>query len=163
MSPIPVMDATDRYFLPGTTKVIVVPTIVDLAVGPTRLELNAGTDVSDEVSSITGWMITSADVPTADLGKRFVPNVSGRLTAANSALQFWADKAGVDIRELLVIDQDTHIVFLDGGDVAGNPMDAFKVKVSSVGKLREIEGAGRIDVAFSIRDFAENLEVPAVA
>lgn len=162
MSPIPVMDPTDRYFLPGTTKVIIVPTITTLATGPTRAQLTAGTDVSDEISSITGWMITSEDVPTADLGKRFVPKISGRLTAANSALQFWADKTGTDIRELLEIDQDTHVVFLDGGDVPGSPMDVFKVNVSSVGKLREIEGAGRIDVAFSIRDYAENLAVPAL-
>jgi hypothetical protein len=163
MSPIPVMEATDRYFLPGTTKVIVVPSIADLAAGPTRLELNAGTDVSDEVSSISGWMITSESVPTPDLGKRFVSSVTGRLTAASSGLQFWADKAGVDIRELLVIDQETHIVFLDGGDVENNPMDVFKVTVASVGKLREIEGAGRIDTSYTIRDFAENLTVPAAA
>ncbi len=162
MSPIPAMDATDRFFLPGTTKVIIVPTIANLAIGATRAELDAGTDVSDEISSITGWMITSEDMPTADLGKRFVPKVSGRLTSANSALQFWADKTGADIRELLVIDQDTHVVFLDGGNVAASPMDVFKVNVSSVGKLREIEGVGRIDVACSIRDYAENLLVPAL-
>lgn len=162
MSPIPVIDATDRYFLPGTTKVVIVPTIANLATGPTRAELNAGTDVSDEISSITGWQITSEDVATPDLGKRFVSNVTGRLTAANSGLQFWADKTGSDVRELLVTDQDTHIVFLDGGDVAASPLDAFKVKVSSVGKVREIEGAGRIDVSFSIRDYAENLAVPAL-
>lgn len=163
MSPIPVMEAADRYFLPGTTKVIVVPSIANLAVGPTRVELNAGTDVSEEISSINGWQITSESVPTPDLGKRFVSSVTGRLTAASSGLQFWADKTGVDVRELLVIDQETFIVFLDGGDVEGSPMDVFKVTVASVGKVREIEGAGRVDTSYTIRDFAENLEVPAAA
>jgi hypothetical protein len=163
MSPIPVIDATDRYFLPGTTKVVIVPTIANLATGPTRVELDAGTDVSDEISSITGWLITSETVATPDLGKRFVSQVTGRLTAANSALQFWADKTGTDVRELLAIDQETHVVFLDGGDVPGSPMDAYKVTVASVGKVREIEGAGRIDTNYTIRDYAENLSVPAAA
>lgn len=154
--------ATTRYFLPGTTKIIVVPTITNLVTGPTRIELNAGTEVADEVASISGWQITSETVPTPDLGKRFVSQVTGRLTAANSMLQFYADKAGEDVRELLTLDQETHIVFLDGGDVEDYPMDVFKVTVASVGKPREIEGVGRVDVAFTIRDFSENLDVPTV-
>jgi hypothetical protein len=39
-------------------------------------------------------------------------------------------------------------------------MDVYQTTCLSVGKLREIEGAGRIDVQFSIRDYAENLAVP---
>lgn len=157
----PKIAASSRYFLPGVTKIITVPTIANLAAGPTRAEINAGTDVSDEVAAINGWAITSQNHATPDLGKRFVAQVTGRLTAADSAITFWADKTGNDIRDILAIDQATNVVFLDGGDVAGSPMDAYKVTVSSVGKIREIEGAGRIDVRFTIRDFAENLAVPA--
>lgn len=153
--------ASTRYFLPGTTKVIIVPTIANLDAGPTRAELNAGTDISEEIASISGWSITSASVPTPDLGKRFTPQVTGRLTAADSSITCWADKTGNDIRDVLAIDQATNVVFLDGGDVAGSPMDVYKVKVSSVSKVREIEGAGRVDARFAIDDYAENLAVPA--
>jgi hypothetical protein len=159
--PTPAITASTRYFLPGTTKIYIVPTIANLTTGPTRAELTAGLDVSEEVAAINGWSISSDNVATPDLGKRFVPQVSGRLNAADSSLMFWADKAGADIRAEITIDQETNVVFLDGGDVTGSPMAAYKVKVSSVAPVREIEGAGRIDAKFSIRDYNEDLTVPA--
>lgn len=152
-----------RYFLPGTTKVLILPAISNIVTGPTRVEINAGLDISEEIAAVSGWMITSENVPTPDLGKRFVSQVTGRLTAADSSLTCWADKAGADIRAELAIDQDTFVVFLDGGDVEDSPMDLYKCVVSSVGKLRDVEGSGRVDVKFSIRAFTENLTVPAAA
>lgn len=155
--------ASDRYFLPGTTEVVIVPSIANLDTGPTRAEINAGTDISEEIAAISGWSITSETVATPDLGKRFVSSVTGRLTAADSSLTCWADKAGDDIRGLLEIDQETYVVFMDGGDVEDSPLDVYKCTVASVGKVRELEGAGRVEVKFTIRDFAENLAVPAAA
>jgi hypothetical protein len=128
---------------------------------PTRAEINAGTDVSNEIAAITGWAITSEMQPTPDLGKRFVSQVPGRLTAADSGITFWADKTGTDIRSLLELDQDTFVVWMDGGDVTASLMDVFKVTVTQVAKLREIEGVGRIDTKFAIRDYRENLAIPA--
>lgn len=157
----PEITASTRYFLPGTTKVLLLPTVANLATGPTRAEINAGLDISEEIASISGWQISSATVATPDLGKRFTPQVTGRLTAADSSLTCWADKTGADIRDEVTIDQEIYVVFLDGGDVPGSPMDTYKSVVSSVGKVREIEGAGRIDVRFSIRDYSEDLAVPA--
>lgn len=154
-------NATDRYFLPGVTKCIIVPTVASMTIGPTRTELTAGTDVSDEIAAITGWAIMSEQQATADLGKRFVSQVPGRLTASDSGITFWADKAGDDVRSLLELDQDTYVVWMDGGDVAASPMDVFKVTVSQVAKVREIEGVGRIDTKFVIRAYGENIDIPA--
>ena len=157
----PKITASTRYFLPGTTKVIIIPTVANLASGPIRSEINGGLDVSDEVAAINGWLISSENIATPDLGRRFVQQVTGRLTAADSSIDFWADRGGVDIRGQLVRDQSTNICIMDGGDVTGRPMDTFKVVVSSVGKVREIEGVGRLTTQFSIRDFSENIAVPA--
>ena len=157
----PEIAASTRYFLPGTTKVLILPTVANLVTGPTRVEIDAGLDISEEIASITGWMVSGATVPTPDLGKRFTGQVNGRLTAADSGLTCWADKTGQDIRQELTIDQETYVVFFDGGNVPGSPMDVYKSVVLSVGKPREIEGAGRVDVKFSIRDYVENLVVPA--
>jgi hypothetical protein len=153
--------ASTRYFLPGTTKVYLLDTVADMAVGPTRTELDAGVDISEEIASISGWTITADNVQTPDLGKRFNSQVSGRLNAADSSLTCWADKTGQDIRQEVAVDDEKYVVFLDGGDVSASPMDVYKCAVSSVGKVREIEGAGRLDVGFSIRAYAENLAVPA--
>jgi len=160
--PAPEITASTRYFLPGTTKVLILPAVASMVTGPTRPNINAGLDVSDEIAAIGGWMVNSANTDTPDLGRRFVSQVSGRLTAADSSLTFWSDVTGTDIRDELTIDMETYVVFLDGGDVAGSPMDVYKVKVSSVGKIREIEGAGRIECRFSIREYVENLDVPAL-
>lgn len=153
--------ASKRYFLPGTTKVLVLPAVANLATGPTLTELNAGTDISDEVASITGFVISGDNMQAPDLGKRFNPQVPGRLNGADSGLTCWASKDGVDVRTVLTLDQRTFVVFLDGGNTAGNPMDVYECDVLSVGKVREIEGIGRLEVKFSIVDYAENLDVPA--
>lgn len=157
----PEITASTRYFLTGTTKVLFLPVVASMTTGPTRANINAGLDISEEIASISGWNISSSSVATPDLGKRFTPQVNGRLTAADSGLTCWADKTGQDIRQEVALDQEVFVVFLDGGDVPGSPMDVYKSVVSSVGKLREIEGAGRVDVKFSIRDYVEDLLVPA--
>lgn len=159
----PKITPSTRYFLPGTTAVLLLPTVANIATGPTRLELSGGLDISEEIAAITGWSISGSTVATPDLGKRFTPQVNGRLAAAESGFTCWADKTGDDIRKELTVDQKTYVVFLDGGDVPGSPMDTYESVVMSVGKVREIEGAGRVDARFSIRNYAENLVVPAAS
>ena len=154
--------ASTRYFLPGTTKVLILPAVTNMT--PTRVQINAGVDVSEEIASISGWAITSETVATPDLGVRFVKQVSGRLTAAVSGLQFYLDKTGAaDIRTELEIDQEVFVVFMDGGDVEDSLMDVYEVNVASLAKLREIENVGRLDSRFTIRDFNENVAIPAAA
>lgn len=162
MSATPIESFT-RYFLPGTTKILITPVIANLAVGATRAEITASTDVSEEVAAISGWSITSQNQDAPDLGGRFVQQIAGRLSAAESSITFYNDKAGADIRDLLELDQETYVVLLDGGDVAASPMDCYKVTVTSLAKMREIEGIGRTQVTFAIRAYAENLVVPATA
>lgn len=160
MSATPIITST-RYFQPGVSKVLLVTAIANIATGATRAEINAGTDVSAEVAAINGWKVESESKPTPDMGGRFVKQTNGRITVSSSGITFWADVAGNDIRDVLVLDQATHVVFLDGGDVAGRNMDIFKVKVAALGKIRDLEEVPRIDGAFTISDFAENLAVPA--
>lgn len=159
----PAITASTRYFLPGTTKVYLLDTVADMAVGPTRAELDAGLDISEEIAGITGFQITGQSVPTPDLGKEFTPQVNGRLTASDSRLTCWADVTGADIRAEVAVRDEKYVVILDGGDVPASTMDCYKTSVMSVGKIREIEGAGRLDVGFSIRDYVENVAVPAAA
>lgn len=159
--PTPAITASTRYFLPGTTKVYLLDLVADLAVGPTRAELDAGVDISEEIAAITGFNISGATIPTPDLGKRFNAQVSGRLSASDSRLTVYADKTGQDVRQEVAIDDEKYVVFMDGGDVASSPMDVYQCQCLSVGRMRELEGVGRLDIGFSIRDYAEDLVVPA--
>lgn len=159
--PATAMAAASRYFQPGTTKVLVIPSIASLTAGATRTEINAGTDVSGDVAAINGFTVTSAQIDTPDLGGRFTKRVPGRLTADDSSITFYADVTGSDIRNVLSRDQQTNLGIMDGGDVAGRKADYFAVTVASVGKVRDMEDSPRLTVTFTIRDYGENKTVPA--
>lgn len=152
--------AASRYFQPGVTKVIIIPSIASLSAGATRAEINAGTDVSGDVAAINGFTVNSAQIDTPDLGIRFTKRIPGRLTADDSSVDFYASVDGNDIRTLLARDQNTYVGILDGGDVAGRKADYFKVVVASLGKVRSMEDAPRITVGFSIADYGENKTLP---
>ncbi len=159
MPATPIAAAT-RYFQPEITKVLILPTVAAATLTPTRAELNAGTDVSPDVASWSGWTVSTAQIATPDLGKRFTSSIPGRITVDDSSITFYADLAGADIRDVLIRDADQYVAILDGGDVTGRNMDVFKTTVGSVGKLRDLEDAPRITVSFTIRAYAENLAVP---
>lgn len=161
--PIPKLEATNRYIIPEVTKTLLVPVIANYVTGATRIELNAGLDISDEIAAYTGWAVSGAMVATPDAGSRFVSSINGRLTAAESGFTVYADKMGEDLRKELVREQQTNVVFLDGGDVEDGPMDCFKVTCLSLSKPRDLENAMRLDVRFSIQKFVEDLAVPAAA
>lgn len=153
--------AATRYFQPEVTKVYVLTAVADMAVGPTRAELDGGTDVSDDISAIAGFTVATADIATPDLGKRFTGNISGRITAESSSITFYAGKDGNDVRTVLTRDLACFVVILDGGDVDASPMDVFQTTVGSVGKVRDLEDAPKLTANFTIQDFADDLVVPA--
>lgn len=154
--------ASDRFFHRGKTKVYAVTTIANI-LSPTRGELNAGADLSVEVADWSGWTITSGEIETPVLSSVFTSKIGGSLDIEESSITLYADKEGTDVRSLLPRDTNTHIVILDGGDVAGNKMDVFKVRVRSVGKGRSLgDEAGTVIVSFSVTaEPAENVTVPA--
>lgn len=154
--------ASTRYFDPETTKVYFVATIADKT-SPTRLEIDAGTDLSPEIADLSGWVIGGEDVPTPDLGVRFTSNIPGREAADDSSLTLYASEDGVDVRATLPAGTNGFIVWLDGGDVAANKMDVYPIRVRSVGKMRNLSNeAAKIQVQFSITSKpASDVAVPA--
>ncbi len=153
--------ATVRYFRPEVTKVYWLPTVSNPA-APTRAELDAGTDLSDEVSDISGWSVTSDTVDTPDLGTRFTGKIPGMISADDSALTFYADNRGLDVRGLLTRGQSGFIVWLDEGDIADYFMDVFPVSVSSVPKVRDMTNAATLTVNFTVtREPQENVTIPS--
>lgn len=158
----PVISATTRYINPATTVVLLVASISTIS-APTRLELDAGLNVTPEIADVNGWMLTGEAVPTPDLSSLFTGSITGRTSVEDSSITYYADRAGVDIRSLSVVGTDTHVVWMDGGDVAGRLMDVFPVRILSAGKSRSVEAQpGRLTVGYSItRAPAENVVIPA--
>lgn len=160
MSATPIA-AANRYFRRGVTKAYWCPTIADKN-APTRVELNAGTDLSNEVAAIEGWMVQSETIPTPALGTTFDAKINGVTSADDSSLMFYADSTSVDVRQLLPRGTNGFVVWLDEGDVAGRTMDVFPVRVISAPKQREMDNASQIQVQFAVTaEPTENVAIPA--
>jgi len=157
----PALATSTRYFDPETTKIYFIPTIATVT-APTRLEIDAGTDLSDEIADLSGWVVSGEDIPTPDAGSRFTSNIPGRINAEGSSLTFYASDDGVDVRTVLPRDTNGFIAWMDGGDVAANKMDVYPVRVLSNGKMRNLGNeAAKLQVQFSITSKpAENVAVP---
>jgi hypothetical protein len=152
-----------RFFHVGETKVYYLPAVAAADLTPTRAEINAGTDLSDELADISGWMIQGAEIETPDLGSTFNGKIPGRISVDDSSLTFYADETGVDVRSVLPRGTAGFILFADGGDVAGALADVYPIRVRAVGKQRSMgDEAGRLTIPFSItKKPAEDVVLPA--
>lgn len=142
------LTATVRYLVAGTRVISWVPTIASKS-APTLSELNAGTNLTYEYQSVTGFDLTSAKLDVPDAGSRFTASIPGRQSSSDSSINFYASSSGSDVRTLLTLDLNGFIVIYNEG-LAGSKMDVFPVRVAGVPKSQDIEAAGMIDVQFAI-------------
>jgi hypothetical protein len=152
--------ASTRYYRQGVSKVVWCPTVSTLA-SPTRAEINAGTDLSPEISASSGWEVTSNTEDTPALGSAFIGKVASTTTAGDSSLTFYSDSSSVDVRTLLTRGTTGYILWMDEGDVAAHKMDVFPATVTSAPKQREIASVSTIMINFAVtREPAENVTIP---
>lgn len=163
--------STERFFQPEISKVYWLASVggaspIAAASGiPTRTELEAGLDITDEVADMAGFNVTSGFIAVPDLGRRFTRQIGGRTSADASSITFYGSLTGEDIRQVMHRLDRGVLVFADSGDAAGKPADAYPVEVSSVGKLRSVgDNAYRIQVGFAPSGIpVEDFELPAPA
>jgi hypothetical protein len=154
---------SERYIDAGVTKIFYLPACANPS-APTRAEITAGTDLSDQIASAAGWQLQGAEVETPDLGSTFNSKIPGKTSVDDSSLTFYADLSGDDVRSVLPRGTTGFIFIADGGDVPGNKADNYPVRVRSVGKARTVEGTSAkvLTVSFSITsEPAEDVPVPA--
>jgi hypothetical protein len=159
MPPSP-LTATVRYIPPGVRKIYFVTTIATYT-APSRGELNAGIDLTAEVAAINGFTVTSATADTPDLSTRFTAQVAGRITAAQSSLNFYASSTSSDVRTVLPRDTVGFIVFLWEGDVTSQKMDVFPVKVTTEALDGNMDNPQQVLIEFAITKIpALNVAIP---
>lgn len=160
MPATPITPAT-RFFRPGITKVSWIVSISNKN-APTRGELNAGLDLSQDVADIAGWMVSGAKIDTPDLNSRFVSSIPGLIQADESSITYYTSPVGTDVRSLMPRDTDGFVVWLDGGDVTGRKMDVFPVRVLSVGKERKMgTEPARLTIQYAVTSIpAEDVTIP---
>lgn len=152
-----------RFYTVGTTVCLFLPAIADTTgLVPTRIEINAGTDLTAELAEFEGWSTTSEAIDTPDMASRFVGSIAGAITAEDSSLSLYADKDGDDARTIFPRDTAGFIVWMDSGDVAAALMDVYQVQVASAPKVRSMDNATLIRVDFTItREPVEDIVIPA--
>src|SRR3954462_14689602 len=93
----PNISASTRYINKGVTRVLWLTALSDKN-APTRLEINAGLDLANEVQDLDGWLVESESVETPDLGTTFTGSIPGSTSAKDSSLTVYADLGGTDAR-----------------------------------------------------------------
>lgn len=157
------LTTSNRYIHPGTAVTYWIDTIATLA-SPTRVEINAGTDLTGEVADAPGWAVSANRVPAPDLKRKFTSRIAGRIDPEDSQFMFYADKETTDIRSLLSRGDQGYILIAHGGDVEGRLCDVYPVEVVAISKPINVAGdPAQITVDFAITsEPAEDVALPAL-
>jgi hypothetical protein len=159
--PAPPLNPTTRYIPPGTRKTYYLAACANPA-APTRAELNAGVDLSFEMSAMTGFSVQAASQDAPDMGSKFIGQVGGRLSSASNDITMYLDLGSNDVRSLLPRGATGFIVQLWEGDVAGRKMSVFPVSVIAQAPDTSIENVGTVTISFAASRLpSENLSIPA--
>lgn len=160
MSATPIT-ASDRYYRQGVSKCVWAPTLANYK-SPARTEINAGVDLSDEISAAAGWDVTGNTEDAPALGSVFIGKVSSTTTAGDSSLTFYQDSTSTDVRTVLSRGSAGYIIWMWEGDVAGYKADVFPVKVTSLPKQADVTSVAQLMVNFAItKEPAEDIAIPA--
>jgi hypothetical protein len=96
----PNITPTTRFFAVGITRVVYCAS-VSVKSAPTRAEINAGTDLSNEINATNGWSVGSNLIDAPDIGTTFTSKVIGRTESPDSSLTMYQSLTTADIRSVL--------------------------------------------------------------
>lgn len=161
----PTIPGSELFWPAQATKWYWLESIADADLEPTRAEITAGTDLTSEVVSASGFGVDGNLIQVNTFGNSFGRQVPGRVTAQQSTLVFTADKGGDDVRSVIARGDVGYILRCPGGDVTGYKADVFPVQVVALSKaLSTDDAAAQITVTFAITRFpAEDITLPATA
>ncbi|MFF9787200.1 phage tail tube protein [Streptomyces nigrescens] len=155
-----------RFNRKTLTRIMFLPAVASTALLPTRAEITAGTDWTDQINAVDGWSIENQPIETPDMGSTFVSKIDGDDSAADSSLTFYEDDTLDDIESDLAKGTEGFIAIFSKGDIAAaKGLDVFPVKVASNSKAYTADNeAAQITVQFVITDRpALNQTVPAMS
>jgi len=158
-----VLPAPFEYSALKHLTVYLVPAIANPA-APTRSELNAGHDVTRHIpkNGITGFTKSANTVQADNLATGGAVSLDDGYTLDASSIQFLQDLSGDnDVRSILSEGDQTHVVFFDNKDVAGNLMDVWPVLCQTISKSKQAGQAAMLTASFQTNEPNENVAVPA--
>lgn len=136
-----------------------VPTITTIA-SPTRDELNAGTDLSPQVTDNAGWSVSGSTVDSQSFVGAAL-KLPGPKSVDDSSLTCRNSKTSTDARTILTDDLDGYIVVFPEGDVEGYKMNVFQVVVNAQPQSPGITDPATTEFQFAITAYELRVTVPA--
>jgi len=155
------LTATVRYTPPAQARKYYWVTTIATQASPSRAELNAGTDLSAEISDVNGFELSGDSADAPDLASQFVAQVPARITASDSEIVFYASNTSADVRTVLPRGTTGYVCILPEGDIATQKMEVWPAKVKSMFLDSSIEDPAKIHVQFSITKLpSQNVTIP---
>lgn len=148
-----------RFMRRGITKFWFVPTITAGTHIPTAAEVNAGVNVTLQVSEVNGFNFANSPITTPNMNDRFTPQITGEDTAADSNLTLYQLRGGTDtVYAALPKDTAGYMVIFYNGIAGATPAAADKCDVwpATISSRSKMYSAGNeaatYQVVFSITD-----------
>jgi hypothetical protein len=159
--PATVLAAYTPYYVKGNLTWVFTPTVASVT-AVTRAEINAGTNISKQVTAWSGWSVSSQFKPIPNVNDRFTPKIPGSIESEDSSLTCYLAAAGVDVRQLLPQDTTGFILRFHATDLVGRKMDCFPVTVGSASMPFEDDDAVKVILSFAITALpGTNVTIPA--
>lgn len=121
----------------------------------TRVELDAGTDLTGAISAVSGFTESANFAETPDLASHRSGKILDGITLEDGTITFYAARDGVDAGSFFSTGDLGHLYHLPYGDTAGEPMEHYAVEVGSVSRGKEITGAKTVVVSFALNELTE--------
>jgi hypothetical protein len=164
--PATAIERVTRYATGGVTKIIMIPAVVATTNIPTRVEINAGTDITCEIAAYTGFTPSPSYIETPDMCSQIAGKIVGRLSMDDSTIDFYADREGVDVRDDITDGDEKWLAFMWGGDVEDTKMDVYRVTFAAHTVVGDVAGQNAVIVRYFISIVgapAQDAAVPAAA
>lgn len=121
--------ANQRFMRKGISRVFLVPTIASASLVPTAAEVNAGTELTAEIATLTGFTYANQPIQTPDLASAFVSQISGQDATEDSSIEFYQRKGTDTIRSAQAKGTAGYVVLFYDGTAGTNPAAADKADV----------------------------------
>jgi hypothetical protein len=160
MPATPLPKAT-RFFQPGTIAVLWLPAIAATNLTPTQVEIDAGTDLTGELTDWAGWSYSTTFIETRDASTPVSPKLAGRISVDDSSITFNGSEDGNDVRNTFTRGQNGYIVIADAGMGTGKKAEVFPVEVGSVNKARSLDSDPfKVRVDFGVTNVPQDVTLP---
>ncbi len=119
-----------RFFRRGVTQVFFPPAVSNLS-APSSGEITAGTELTSQIETITGWMLTNTPIKTPDLVTTFDTEIPGIDSTAASSFTMYDLKDTTALKDSLAKGLTGFVLWCPYGKVTGKRCETWPSTIIS--------------------------------